>query len=70
MPDLFTLAQAATALGVSPTTLRHQVAAGRLRATLYGRTYLIDRAELERYRRDSVGRPGRKATQQPPSPRP
>lgn len=55
-----TLAQAATLLGLSPSTLRHQAQAGRLRATLVGKTYTVTEREVERYRAESVGKPGRR----------
>ena len=54
-----TLAQAAVELGVSSSTLRHQAQAGRLRATLIGKTYVVTAAEIDRYRRESLGQPGR-----------
>jgi excisionase family DNA binding protein len=57
--DILTLAEAAELLGRSPTTLRSQVAAGRLRARLVGKTWVTHRAEVERYRRDSIGKVGR-----------
>ncbi|HEV2006691.1 MAG TPA: helix-turn-helix domain-containing protein [Candidatus Limnocylindrales bacterium] len=56
---MLTLAEAATRLGLSSSTLRHQAHAGRLQATLYGKTYVITEVELERYRRDQLGKPGR-----------
>lgn len=42
--------------------------AGRLVAVKLGRAWVIDAAELERYRVDSLGRPGRKRKQPPPAP--
>jgi excisionase family DNA binding protein len=56
---MLTLSQAAVELGISAATLRHQVQGGRLAATLFGKTYVITTAELERYRATSLGRPGR-----------
>ena len=56
-----TLAQAAALLGVSAATLRQQVHNGRLRARLYGKTWVVSEAEVERYRRESLGRVGRHA---------
>jgi excisionase family DNA binding protein len=55
-----TLTQAGTLLGVSPATLRSQVRNGRLRATLVGKTYVVTPREVERYRAESLGRPGRR----------
>jgi excisionase family DNA binding protein len=55
---MLTLAEAATELGISAATLRHQVQGGRLAAHLFGKTYVISTAELERYRATSLGKPG------------
>ena len=60
MPPL-TLAEAATRLGVSHSTLRNQVKNGRLRATLIGKTWVVTPREVERYRAESLGRVGRHA---------
>ena len=57
---MLTLAQAGALLGVAPATLRSQVRAGRLRATLVGKTYVVTPREVERYRAESLGRPGRR----------
>jgi len=54
-----TLSEAAEELGLSATTLRHQVQAGRLRARLVGKTYVVTPGELDRYRREHLGKPGR-----------
>ena len=56
---MLTLSEAAARLGVAASTLRHQVQAGRLGAELYGKTYVVTEAEVERYRRESLGRQGR-----------
>lgn len=64
----FTLAEAAELLGVGTANLRMQIRAGRLVAVKLGRAWVIDAAELERYRVDSLGRPGRKRKQPPPAP--
>lgn len=58
---MLTLAQAAIRLGVSPSTLRNQVKAGRLRARLVGKTWTISERECDRYAAESLGRPGRHA---------
>ena len=57
--NLLTLAQAGELLGLSATTLRVQVKRGRLEATLYGKTWLVTEDEVERYRREHLGRRGR-----------
>lgn len=50
-----TLKEAAASLGVTPDTLRQQIAAGRLKATKRGRDWWVTKGEVERYRqaRDS-----------------
>lgn len=62
---MLTLAQAAELLGVSHNTLRHQANTGRLRAVKIGRDWLVEEAEVERYRAQSLGRPGRRAHDDP-----
>ena len=54
-----TLTEAADELGLAATKLRHQVHAGRLRARLVGKTYIVTPGEVERYRREHLGKPGR-----------
>ena len=51
-----TLTEAARALGLHPSTLSHQVAAGRLRVKRYGRAVIVTPAEVERYRAEQLGR--------------
>lgn len=58
---MLTLAQAASRLGVSPNTLRNQINNGRLRGRLVGKTWTVSEREVERYRAESVGKPGRRA---------
>ena len=54
-----TLIEAAAILGVTAATLRQQIAAGRLRATKRGRDWRVTRGEVERYRRESLGKRAR-----------
>jgi excisionase family DNA binding protein len=54
--DLLTLPEAAASLGVSPSTLRNQVRTGRMTAEKFGRDRLVTWGEVERYRRESLGR--------------
>jgi excisionase family DNA binding protein len=56
---MLTLTEAADELGLAASTLRHQVQAGRLRARLVGKTYVITEGELARYRAEHLGKPGR-----------
>jgi excisionase family DNA binding protein len=56
-----TLTAAAEWLGVTPATLRQQIANGRLRATKTGRDWQVTKREVQRYRAEVLGRPGRKA---------
>ena len=53
---MLTLAEAAVRLGLSPSTLRVQVNRGKLKARLVGKTYTVTDGEIERYRRESLGR--------------
>jgi excisionase family DNA binding protein len=59
---MLTLAQAASRLGVSPSTLRTQIHAGRLRGRLVGKTWTVTEREVDRYAVDSRGRVGRPRT--------
>lgn len=56
---MLTLTEAADQLGLAASTLRHQVQAGRLRARLIGKTYVVSEREVARYRREQLGKPGR-----------
>jgi excisionase family DNA binding protein len=56
---MLTLAQAASRLGVSPSTLRGQIGKGKLHGRLVGKTWTVSEREVERYRADSLGRVGR-----------
>lgn len=58
---MMTLAEAAAELRIDASTLRHQIRNGRLRARMLGRDWLVTRQELERYRKLSLGKPGRRA---------
>ncbi len=63
--DVLTLKQAAERLGRSATTLRLQVHAGKLHATLVGTMYLVTATEVERYRREVLGKHGFAAASHP-----
>ncbi len=67
---MLTLAEAAARLGLSASTLRHQVQSGRLRARLIGKTYVVTPREVERYRRQHRGKPGRPSHRPAPPPAP
>jgi excisionase family DNA binding protein len=56
-----TVTEAAAKLGLKPRTLQEQIARGRIKATRHGPIWWITEAEVERYRRESLGKPGRKA---------
>lgn len=45
-----TLAEAADRLGLSPSTLRHQIRNGRLRARKVSRDWYVAPDDLEKYR--------------------
>lgn len=57
---MLTLAEAAERLGVTAGSLRVQIGRGRLRAKKVGPVWTVSEKEVERYRADSLGRPGRK----------
>lgn len=57
---LITLADLADRLGVDTSTLRHQIANGRLAATKFGSVWGVTEREAARYEATSVGRPGPK----------
>ena len=50
-----TLTEAAELLGLDPSSLRHQIANGKLRAKKMGRDWFVTPREVERYRRESKG---------------
>jgi excisionase family DNA binding protein len=63
--DLITVAKAAEELALSPVTIRSAIGRGHIACVrLDGRTNLIPRAEIERYRAEHLGRSGKRA--QPP----
>jgi excisionase family DNA binding protein len=55
-----TTAEAAESLGIAPTTVRRQIEQGRIAARKVGRDWWVTPREVERYRAESLGRPGRK----------
>jgi hypothetical protein len=60
MTQWLTLNQAAGELGISPATLRQQIAAGKLAARKFGPVWQVSDKECARYRSTSLGRPGRR----------
>jgi excisionase family DNA binding protein len=59
MATLMTLKEAAEILGLKPDTLRLQIRNGRMRGRKRGRDLFVTRTEVDRYQRESLGRPGR-----------
>ncbi len=55
-----TLNDAAVLLGLSSDTLRWQIRNGQMRAVKHGRDWWVSPSEVERYRADNLGRPGRR----------
>ncbi len=55
-----TVNEAAARLGLSPATLRRQIANGRIAARKVGRDWDIQEEEVRRYAVLSRGRPGRR----------
>jgi excisionase family DNA binding protein len=65
---VLSLHQAAERLGVSHRTLRAQAHKGVLRATrISERFYVVTEQEVERYRREHLGKPGPKPKRPPSS---
>jgi excisionase family DNA binding protein len=56
MIKMLTTAEAAAELGKSLRTVQAHIERGNLEATMYGRDYLIEPAELERFKRERRGR--------------
>jgi excisionase family DNA binding protein len=56
-----TVEEVATALGLARATIRQQIGNGSIRAVKHGRDWWIEPEEVERYRRESWGKPGRRA---------
>ncbi len=56
---MLTTTQVATVLGVQPRTVTRYIERGLIVATKYGRDYLIEQTELERFQRErrKRGRP-------------
>ena len=60
-PEMLTVKRAAEDLGLSPVSIRRAVMRGTLEVVpLDGRTYLVSREEVERYRREHLGRRGKR----------
>jgi excisionase family DNA binding protein len=63
----YTTSRAAQELGVSASTLRTMIQQGKVKVKLlHARSALISKSEIERYRRDHLGQPGRKSTKTRP----
>ena len=54
-----TVTEAAASLGVSRSTLLHQIKNGALKATKVGPIWVVTEKEVERYRTTSLGKRGR-----------
>ncbi len=59
LDDIIDLAQAAELLGLKPVTLRAHAAAGRIQAKQLTKTWVTTREEVERFRREQLGKVGR-----------
>ena len=51
-----TTTEAAALLGLSPATVRRQIENGAIKARKVGRDWHVTPGEVERYRRDSLGK--------------
>lgn len=61
---VYSVSETAEALGLTVQTVRQQIAAGALDAAIIGTQYAVTASEIERYRREQRGRPGRTRTPQ------
>lgn len=61
----YTAAEAASELDLHPGTVRRQIANGRIRATKRGRDLWVTQTEIDRYRRDVLGKVGQYARAKP-----
>ena len=60
-PEMLTVKRAAEELGLRPVSIRRAVMRGVLEVVpLDGRTYLVSREEVERYRREHLRRRGKR----------
>lgn len=66
LTDVIALSTAAEELGVAASTLRHQAQAGRIQAIVVGKTWITTRQEVDRYRREHLGRVGRPSMEHRP----
>jgi hypothetical protein len=65
----YTTSRAGQELGVSASTLRTMIQQGKVAVKhLHARSALIPKSEVERYRRDHLGQPGRKRAPRDPRP--
>jgi hypothetical protein len=62
LDNLRDLAAAADELGLAPVTLRAAVERGRFRARKFGNAWVTTTQEIERYRRENLGKVGRPKT--------
>ena len=61
LPGMLSLSEADAQLGVTAGMLRVQAARGVLRAEKVGPMWVVAEEEVERYRREHLGKPGRRA---------
>ena len=64
-PRPLTTEEAAATLGLTIKTIRKQVERGKLNAGRFGRQLAFDVAEVERYRRENLGRSGNPSWRRP-----
>jgi hypothetical protein len=59
-PDLFTVAEAAEMLGLSPSSVRYAITRGVIEpVAVHPRLNAVSRSEIDKYRREHLGRRGR-----------
>lgn len=58
LAEPYTVTETAAKLGITPVAVRAAIKRAKLGATKLGRDYAIDALEIERYRRESLGKRG------------
>jgi hypothetical protein len=70
-PDLFTVAEAAEMLGLSPSSVRYAIMRGVIKpVAVHPRLNAVPRSEIEKYRRGHLGQRGQRKKKPAPSSEP
>ena len=68
-PDLFTVAEAAEMLGLSPSSVRYAIMRGAIEpVAIHPRLNAVPRSEIDKYRREHLGQRGKRKQPEGPMP--